>query len=324
MEPIWKLKSIKEAATRSEFYSFMNVALKTLLFKAYRMTPTTYQKLVRFEDSTKAKEGYPSLGSAGLPVKVGEGEPFPERNIPKSDFVEITNFKFGEIMAITQELIDDDQTSQIRMIPSDLGKAHAKFEDKTVYSVINGNPAVYDSQLFFSLNHPGYTGGPAIGANDNIYTNVTMTANAIAVVIGMISLWRGHVDDDILDVSATDLVVPANLLHTANILTQSEFIGLAYAAGVLGPGAATAQARNPIRNNGLGVISSPRLDATSGLDWYVKTDFPGLVFQWRQRLKVLQEDERSGERFSRDVNRWKSKVRFGFKVVNWRGMLKVS
>lgn len=322
MQPIWQLKSLREAATRPEFYHFMTVALKDLLFNAYRMAPTTYDKLVTLQESIKDKEGYPSLGSTGLPTRVLEGEPYQERNLPSDDFVEITNFKFGEIIAITQELIDDDQTKMITRLPMDLGSAHKKQEDKTVYSVITGNANSYDSQNIFSLNHPGFTGGAAVGANDNIYTNVTLSANAVAVALGIIGGWVGHATDDILDVTATDLVVPKNLAYTAKLLTESDALPLAYAAGVFGPAGSIGSGKNVLKEAGLGVISSARLDKVSTTDWYIKTDFPGLVMQWREKLQMFQENENSGTRFERDVLRWKTRARWNVKMINWRwGML---
>lgn len=324
MKPIWELRSIREAATRPEFYRFLSVGLKDLLFKAYKEAKSTYETLVVFTDSDKNKEGYPSLGALGLPVRVLEGEPYPERNLPQEDMVEVTNHKFGEIIAISDELIEDDQTRMIMRLPMDLGNAHKKHEDKTVYSIINGNATGYDSQAFFSLNHPGYTGGAAIAANDNIYTNVTLSANALAVVLGMIAGWTGHADDDILDVTATDIVVPQNLKYTANLLTQSDFLGSAYAAGVFGPAAAIGNGKNVLKQAGLGVISSARLDKVSTTDWYIKTDFPGLMFQWRAKLAMLEENEASGVRFERGVRRWRTSARWRAMPVNWRWGVKVS
>lgn len=324
MVPIWQLRSIKEAATRADFYRFLTIGLKDLLFKAYREAPVTYDRLVTFQDSTKDKEGYPSLGSLGLPQQVLEGEPYQERTIPQDDMVEITNHKFGEIIAITEELIDDDQTKMVMRLPLDLGNAHKKHEDKTVYSLINNNPTGYDSQAIFSLNHPGFTGGAAMAVNDNIYTSVTLSANAVAVALGIIAGWVGHADDDILDVTATDLVVPKNLAHTARLLTESNFLPLAYAAGALGPSGTVGTGPNVLKDNNLGVISSARLDKTSTTDWYIKTDFPGLVYQWRKKLELLAENEASGVRFERDVMRWKSRARWRSKFVNWRWGIKVS
>jgi hypothetical protein len=323
---IWDM-SLKEASTRPEFYQFMTVGLKDLLFDAYKKAATTYDQLVTKTTSVKDKEGYASLGNVSLPDQVLEGEPFPEKSPPKQDLVEITNIKFGEIIAITRELIDDEQTGRIKQMPSDLGNAHAKKEDKSVYSVIVANATCYDAQALFSLNHPGYTGGAAIASNDNLYTAVTLTANAIAVAIGMVALWTGHTSEDILDVAPKALLVPKRLRYAAHVLTQTQFLPMAYAAGVFGPAAAAGNTSvNPIKEQALGIISSARLDtSTSGTaltDWYVWTDFPGLIFQWRNALELMAEGEAGYPNFERDVYRWKSRARWGVKPINWRcGML---
>lgn len=323
MKQIWDM-SLKEAATRPEFYQFMTVGLKDLLFKAYKEASSTYEKIVTFETSTKDKEGYPSMGTVGLPAQVNEGEPYQEKTLPKNDLVEITNIKCGQIIAITQELIDDEQTGMIKQLPLDLGKAHKKKEDKSVYSVITANAACYDTNNLFSLNHPGYTGGGAIGVNDNIYTNVTLTAGALAVTLGMIALWTGHTAEDILDVASKILLVPRRLRYTASVLTRSEFMAYGYATNVFGPAATTGQGRNPLVEEGLDIVSSPRLDGTSTTDWYVWTDFPGLIFQWREKLELTKENEQSGVKFERDVYRWKSSSRWGVKPINWRQGILVS
>lgn len=324
MKQIWECDSIKEAATRPEFYQFLNSGLKTTMLNAYKETPSTYEQIVDFETSTKDKESYPSLGNIDLPEQVLESEAFPRKNIPKNDYVEITNLKYGSIIEITRELIDDDQTKKVKDLPKERGVSHKKKEDKTVYSIINGSPVLYDAQSFFSLNHPGYTGGGAIGANDNIYTSVTMSANALAVAISMIALWTGFTSEDILDIQAKFLLVPARLKYTANLLTQSDFLPLGYAAATLGPAATTGNGKNVLRDLGLRVFSSPRLDGTSVGDWYVRTNMKGFIFQVRDQLELYAAQPNTGEWFNRDVLQWKDRKRWATKVVNWRTMMKVS
>jgi phage major head subunit gpT-like protein len=325
MPEIYELKSIKEAATRPEFYRFLDQGLKTLLFGAYKATNSTYEQIVTMETSTKAKEGYPSIGGLGLPEKVLEGQPFPEKQIGQDDLVELTNCKFGQIISVTQELIDDDQTRQIVKMPSELGIAHKKHEDKTVYSLIYGNPTIYDGSAFFAVDHPGYTGGAALGDNDNIYTNVTLSAGAIGVALSMIALWKGHDATESVDVKARTILVPERLKYSANVLVHNQTLfGVGHAGTNLGGlGSTYGNTPNPFIGDNLNVISSHRLDATA-TDWYIVTDFPGLVFQWRQKLKLLSENENSGVKFERDVLRWRSDARWAVGVVNWRCMMKVA
>jgi phage major head subunit gpT-like protein len=323
---IYEMKSIKEA-TRPEFYRFMDQGLKTLLFGAYKATNSTYEQIVTMETSTKAKEGYPSVGGVGLPDKVLEGQPFPEKQIGQDDLVELTNCKFGRIISVTQELIDDDQTRQIIKMPTELGEGHKKQEDKSVYSLINSNAAIYDGSNFFAADHPGYTGGAAVGDNDNIYTNVTLSAGAIGMVLSMIALWKGHDSNEPIDVRARTILVPERLKYSANVLVHNQTLFGAGMAGTNLGGIANAtggSTPNPFIGDNLNVISTHRLDSTSTADWYIVTDFPGLVFQWRQKLKLMSENENSGVKFERDVLRWRSDARWAVGVVNWRCMLKVS
>lgn len=324
MVPTWELTSIKEASTRPEFYRLLDSGLKMSMFGAYKQTPSTYEQIVDFETSTKDKEAYPSLGNLDLPEKVREGEPFPRKGIPKHDYVEVTNFKYGKIIEITKELIDDDQTKRIKQLPTERGQSHKKKEDKTVYSIINGSPVLYDSQSFFSLNHPGYAGGGAIGANDNIYTSVTLSANALAVAISMIALWTGFTSEDILDVQPKFILTPARLRYTANLLTQSDFMPYGYAAATLGPAATTGQGKNVLKDLNLGVLTSPRLDGTSVGDWFIRTSMRGFIFQIREALELYAAQPNTGAWFERDVLQWKDRKRWGTKVINWRTMLKVS
>ena len=323
---IFQARSLKEASYSPEFYRFMTVGLRDTLLLAYLkyQAKSTYERLVTMLTSTKDKEGYPSLGVPSLPDRVQPGEPYPEKKIGDDDLVEITNADFGEIIAIHQNLIDDDQTGSIRQQPTQLGEAMHKKEDKTVYSLITGNPTIYDSGAFFALNHPGITGGAALGVNDNIYTNVTMSANAIAVAMGIIGAWVGATTEDKLDVMATDIVCPKNLMTTANLLVQSDFLPLAYAAGTLGPAASVGAGRNVLKDYGLGVISSSRLDSVSTTDFYIKTDFPGIGFQVRQPLAVTPEAEAGTARFERKLLRWRVDKRWQTAVLNWRGMMLIS
>ncbi len=319
---------MREASYSPEFYRFFTVGLRDLILDAYLKyaAKTTFERIVVVSNSLKDKEGYPSIGAPGLPERVNAGEAFPEKKIGDDDMVEMTNADFGEIIAIHENLFEDDQTGSIRQQPTELGNAMRKKEDKCVYSIITGNPTIYDSQAFFSVNHPGMTGGAAVAANDNIYTNVTLSASALAVVIGMIGAWTGATADDDLDVMATDLIVPQALRMAANLLVQSDFIGLAYASGGMGLGATAGQGRNPIKDLNLNIIVSQRLDkiATVGTtDWFVKTDFPGIVHQVRSQLRVVQE-AMAGESFERKLLRFRIDKRQEFGVLNWRGMMKVS
>ena len=113
------------------------------------------------------------------------------------------------------------------------------------------------------------------------------------------------------------------LQQTAYGLTKADLLPLAYAAGALGPAAANGQMPSSWKNK-IGVISSHRLDRVSLTDWYVKTDFPGLLYQKRKGLQIMQEGLGTGQHFSHGLHRTPTEERFGGKIIQWRGFALIS
>jgi len=320
-------KALREAMTRPDFAAFMSKGLKGTIIDAYarKMAATNWEQLVVDETSESDHEEYPTMGASELPRKVLEGESFKTLNPGSPDVVKVTNFKYGGIIELTSEASEDDQTpgKTLSKQAAALGSGHARFKDKSFFSLLTSNAAIYDGGNMFALNHPGYTGGAARGDNDNIYTAVTLSVNALSAVLGIISKWEGADADQDLDVMAESLVVPVILQQAAYGLTRADLLPLAMAAGPNGPAAANGSMPNMLKNK-LGVISSHRLDRVSATDWYVKTDFPGLLHQKRKGLEIMQEGLGTGQHFSNGLHRTRTEERFGAKIVNWRGFALVS
>lgn len=325
-----RLADIQEAMTRTEFYQFMQKGVKGMLADAYvaALAETTYQEITVVEESDSDKEDYPSIGAPALPRKKNEGMAYEVLNSGSPDKVSVTNITYGGILELTKEAEADDKTpaKSLRKQATQLGPNHARKKDKVFYSLVTANGTIYDAGNFFALNHPGYTGGAARGVNDNIYTAVTLSANAVATALGMIAQWEGADADQDLGIQAERFVVPTTLELTATALANSDVIAVAYAAGPLGPATTAAGAAMPwaLKKKGLKVTASYRLDKTSVTDWYIKTSFPGLLHQPREGLTVVAEAANSGAAFERGVLRWRTDERYGAGVVNWRGMMLIS
>lgn len=320
-------KALREAMTRSDFATFMAKGLKGTIIDAYQKAQAgaNFEQLVFEETSTSDHEEYPTMGATELPKKRLEGGEYEALNGGSPDLVKVTNFSYGGMIVLTSEAIDDDQTpgKTLSKQAANLGSGHARYKDKAFYSLLTSNPTIYDGGAHFALNHPGYTGGAARGDNDNIYTAVTLSANALGAVLGKIALWEGADADQDLDVMAEALVVPTLLQQTAYGLTRADLLPVGYAAGQLGPATSFGQMPNMLKNK-LGVISSRRLDRVSTGDWYVKTNFPGLLHQKREGLTIMQEGLGTGQHFTNGLHRTRTDERFGGKIVNWRGFFYVS
>lgn len=322
-------KALREAMTRSDFAAFMAKGLKGTIIDAYSraQAQTNFEQLVVTETSESNEETYPTMGATELPRKVLEGEEFKTLNPGSPDTVKVTNFKYGGVIELTSEAAEDDQTpgKTLSKQAAALGSGHARYKDKAFFSTITSNPTIYDGNSLFSLNHPGYTGGAARGDNDNIYTNVTMSANALATVLGKIAVWEGADADQDLDIQVEAILCPVTLQQTAYGLTRADLLPLAYAAGPLGPSTTGGAVGMPSSwKNKIGVITSHRLDRKSLTDWYVKTNFPGLLYQKRKGLEIMQEGLGTGQHFSNGLHRTRTEERFSSKIINWRGFVLVS
>lgn len=323
-----KGQDLREALSRNEVNVLMQKGIKSMLLDAYRssLQKTTFQEIVVVDDSEADVEDYPSLGQPELPREVKEGESFKGLQAGSPDNVKVTNLKYGGILEINLEATEDDQSAgkQIRKQAMDVGPGHAKFKDKTFWASITDNGTIYDGQNLFSLNHPGFTGGASRANNDNLLTAVTLSANAVVQILGITALWEGADPDQDMDLQVTDIMCPKRLEQTAFGITKANLLPFAIASGILGPGATVSSGMPSALKGKLDVISSHRLDKVSLTDWYWKTDFPGLLYLRRKGLQVIQEDPNSGKSFEEDKLRWKTRERFGKKIINWRGFGLVS
>jgi len=318
----------QEAMTRKDYNDFFKKGLRGALIDSYTKAAkkTTYQELVTVEPSDSDKEEYPVIGDPENPTLVMEGERYQQGNPGAPDLITVTNFKHGMLIELTDEAAADDKSpgKQLAKQATKIGPKHATFKNKVFYSIILANGTIYDGNAFFSANHPFYTGSAAGANNDNAYSGVTLSVNALAVAISMVSLWEGGNSDQELDIEVEKIVVPKRLLPAATALVRMASVPIAYAAGVMGPTTVAGGGQAPwqVRDLGLKIVTDGRLDRTSTVNWYLWTNMAGLIYQPREGLTVVQEAPNSGEGFERGVLRWRSSERFGRKVGNWRcGMI---
>jgi len=321
---------LREAMTRQQYQVYMFKGVRGLFDGAYARAAlqATFQDLVVEDISDSILERYPTMGDPQMPSNVLEGQPFPVLSPGSPDSVLVTSLKYGGIIEISTETSEDDQSpgKELRKQGMALARKHVEFKDKTFYSIIGNNPAIYDAQNFFAAAHPGYNGGASRTNNQNIYTNVTMSANSLATILGLIAKWEGADPNQDIVPLAEAIVAPVTLQGTANALTRSDLLPFAAGAGPLGPAATAtsgmpnyvAQGISPWMKGKLKVITSPRLDKLSTTVWYVKTDFPGLLYLKRKGLQLFQELPNSGKSFEQGLLRWRTEERFRAKPINWR------
>lgn len=317
-----------EAMTRTEYQQYMFQGVRALLDGAYAEAAlqATFMQLVVEDASEAYLERYPSLGDPQLPVQVNEGQQFTVLSPGSPDTVNVTSLKYGGIIEITSETEEDDQSpgKEIRRQGMALGRKHVEYKDKATYSILASTANIYDGQAFFSDSHPGYNGGAARTNNKNIYTSVTMSANALASVLGIIGKWEGADPNQDIIPKAERIVCPITLQQAAYGLTRADLLPFGQGAGASGPAATVSGGAPNIFKDKLGVTTSGRLDKLSTVNWYVKTDFPGLLYLKRKGLQLFQELPNAGKSFEQGLLRWRTEERFRLKVINWRWGLQVT
>ncbi len=302
-------EQLREAMTRSEFPEFFRKGLKSRLFKGYKEYAKIYEDVVTFETSDRDKEYYPATGEAPNPELVFESEEYKESGIV-DETITITNFKYGRILAITKEMIEDEQTRQLRKLPAKLGGAHARFENETVFTFYNDGDSdtCYDAQNYFdTAGHPDVTGGSAVAANTNNGGLGALSEANLETALTEMALWRGRQGETILVRPMTLLVAPNQEWIARRLLGSSFEVNPTTNINV-------GHVMNAHQNS-MRLIVAPWLTATT---WYIVTDIEGLIYQWREKLNLTTENKESGDSFIRDVYRYKSSTRFGLDAIDWR------
>jgi len=304
-------KILREAMDRTEFTNFFRKGLKKVLLKGYASVGKPYEKIVTFETSDRDIEYYPALGGVPEPDEILEGEEYKRRGIV-NESVSITNRKYGDIMEFTRELIMDEQTRAIKQKPREAGEVHARGENNKIFTLINNGDSgtnCYDGQDYFdTAGHPDVTGGTARAANTNNGGLGALSETNLETALAEIALWRGRTGEYITALPTVLLVAPNQLFIAKRLMHSTAEVSSEMSSGVAN-----------VHQGTMEIVVAPWLTAST---WYIKTNIPGFIFQWREKLRLQTENVDSGDSFLRDVYRYKHSTRFGYDIIDWRVLYK--
>lgn len=281
--------------TTSDFPNILaNVANKTLRM-GYQAAPQTFRPLVRVVTVPDFKPvSRVQLGEAPRLEKVNERGEF-KRGKMGDAAEKYAVSTYGKIVAITRQVIINDDLDAFTRIPRSFGVAAANLESDLVWGEITGNPLMADGFALFSPEHANLGAGGAI---------------TVDVVGGAREAMRNQKGLDgvtLLNVSPTYLVVPVALETKAE-----QFLGMIYPTKTADAVTDTMRKLKP--------ISEPRLDAVSKTNFYVFGD-PAQIdlieLAYLEGAEGLYTETRMGF----DVDGVEVKVRqdVGAKVIDHRG-----
>jgi hypothetical protein len=309
---------LREANAESAFGQLLRAGIQTYAINSYQTVPVVYPDLVTEVASRRFQEYYAPLFRPNLPKKVDRGQEFQDNPVAGLSRV-LTNFKFGMIEGFERELFDDDQTGQIKNRASQMGENFKIMEEIYVMGKILGTGQTLqgvqvDPDVTFSDVVP-------VGATGNGTYNTGKGNRPLAFG----ALTQPNLESaDISLMNITDdlgnkfLVAPNTLL----VGTSNKFVGAKLLNSTLQPSVPSASAGstgyvmtiNPLQ--GLyKLLVSRFLPATS---WFLGDPKKCAVFQRRDPLEILQENPASGQSFSQEVYRFKSRSRFEVGMIDSR------
>jgi hypothetical protein len=296
-----------ELATRamhseSDFPNILaNVANKTLR-TAYEAAPRTFQPFCRQVTASDFKAmSRVQLGEAPALDKVNEGGEY--KRGPLGEGKESYRVEtYGKIIAISRQVLVNDDLNAFTRIPQLFGVAAANLESDVVWGIITANPNMGDGLALFHANHKNLA---AAGAAISVATLGTARKS--------MGTQTGVDGQTIINVRPAFIIVPAALEVTAEQLLAVNMV----------PAKSTDVVPQSLRT--LAVIAEPRLDAAVNGDkaWYMSAN-PGQIdtieYAYLEGQNGVYIETRVG--FDVDGVEIKARLDFGAKAIDWRGMFK--
>lgn len=294
--------------TTSDFPNLLENVMHKLLLVAYQGAEVTWPRVVRVGDLTdfRAHPRY-RFGTFSDIKEVNQAGRYEQGTISDAEKESITAKRKGRILAVTREMVVNDDLQALSDAARGMGRAATRTIDKDVYALLplnSGNgPTMGDGNPLFHASH----------------SNIAATGGAPTVIlVDAARVLMGKQKDT----SANDYVgirpaiawCPLALGSTFRTLNDSQY----------DPDANNKLQRpNSVRNLVRDVVDSPRHDETSAVIWYLlasPTEEPvfevGFIGGAREP-RVEQEQE-----FSSDSLQWKVVHEYGVAAIGWRGIVK--
>lgn len=311
------VKKLREAVAETAFPTLLRAGVQNFLFDGYEQVGVVYPDLVRTVNSDKFEELYAPLYGAELPKQVNPSQRFEGSRLAGLD-KRLRNIKFGRMLEVERELVDDDQTGQIVQKASTMGERVRYVEELAVMNAIIA--ASYTSEI-------GNVNGSGGALTQPSLEKATIELHLMKDPLGQLIM----VQPDTLLVSPSDEFNAAKLLQSALQPSVPGASGQTANTASSG-GTGWTMTMNPLQ--GLFALKVSRflpsslstvkgLDSTNGAVFLMQAK-KSLVFQDRDALEVAQEATNAGESFNRDQYRWRVRRRFNTAVIESRYIYRIN
>lgn len=296
----------------SDFPIILGNVVNTTLRAAYAAAPQTFRPLVREVSVSDFKAvNRAQLGEGPAFDKVNESGEFKRGSVVEGkETYKIATF--GKVIAITRQVIVNDDMNAFGRIPQLLGGAAAQLESDLVWAQILGNPKMGDNVDLFHANH------------SNLPTAAAFSVASLAIARAAMAKQTGLDGKTVLGIRPSFLIVPVALETKAEQELHSTFY----------PDASDKVATASMRQ--LQIITEARLDngiknkavaaadiSGSAVSWYLSaspSQIDTVELAYLEGNRGIFTETRYG--FDVDGVEVKGRLDVGAKVLDHRGLLK--
>lgn len=327
----FRKKAMRETNSASANAQLLRAGVQAAVNNLYPSVKTTYEQWAHVVPSSRDTELYAPLNALTFPGELGEGERYLESSVIGLD-IKLRNKKFGQMLPVSFELIDDDQTGQFAQKVGEMSDYAALVWEVYAYGKLNslaggstyGGLVVPASETkpSYESTYPWSTSLKGAGATKSSagalsVANIQAGFVALEEQLNLQGLKMNVMPDTILS-------GPYNRFALATILNSNYYPAGAAAAGSTGG----ALAVNVLQGIADPVISRFVFDQNganaNSKAWYIlDSSKPAFIVQIREAAKVTQENPESGAGFERDIYRWKLSLRGNADFIDprffWQG-----
>lgn len=285
--------------TTSDFPILLEDVMHKLVLRGFEAQPVTYDRFCRIGDVSDFREWNRLVpGLIGNLDGVNEAGEYKNKNIPDAVKNAIKASRHGNIIAITPEVLVNDDTGFIQSLTDSLGRAGGRTIERQVYALIEANPALSDGVAVFHANHNNLA---AAGA-------VPSVAALDAAASAMAQQTAPGDDAEYLDITPAVAVVNRGLKGQMVVLVEAQY----------DPDTPNKlQKPNMVKGIVGDIVASPRLSAAP---WYLFADanvapvFEVVFLNGQRAPRLVQE-----ESFRTGGLAWRVELPFGVGAIDFRG-----
>lgn len=312
---------MKEADSGSMYPLMLVAGVLQNVIGMYMLAKPSYLDWVTVTPTKLIDTPVAPLHGLSFPREVGEQMPYPVSQTAALS-LKFHARKYGTMLEMTKELLEDDQTGQFQMLSGQLGEYLQLLTEVLVYgrlASVSGMqysgfaPGVSETQPSGESNWPwtvatsSFIGG---GFNKPASFGAPTVANIEA---GMIALkQQKNLLGVLIPVNPKRILTgPKYMFDVAVVLNSAYYPAVGGSAGTTG----TTFAVNPLKGIADLTVTPFMFDntgaaANTSTAWYLVDDSkPFFQLVQREPISVEQEAPNAGESFNRDVIRWKCSTR---------------